>query len=544
MGIIYTLLMIGILIFVHELGHFIVAKMMNVKVLKFSLGFGTPVFSFRRGETVYQVSWILFGGYVKMLGENPDEELPPEEAGRSFFNQSPLTRLLIVIAGPLMNLLFPFLIYYIVYAAPSQEISNRIGMVMEGRPAEAAGIQNYDRIIEVDGKRTDYWRELLREISKRPGKTVEMKVERDGKIIALTVNIAEEKEVSKYGFTQVLGRIGVSPYMPASVIFIPDENSAAYKAGLRSFDQIKKVDGIDAESFFRLSRILDEKRGREVKLEILRGEEKKKTEIVLTAAPPETLGFEQAELYIYKVEKDSPADKAGLRAGDKLVSVNGSKLVYFAELESFFAREPDREHEFGVLRGSELLNIKVRLEKQVKKDDFKQEYNYFVFGASNNSYFTDGDIVKKGFSPLDAIDDAIYETVDVIKATAVGVYQLLTGQISFKTVGGPIMIFGIAGKAAKKGMSIFLNVMALISINLGIINLLPLPVLDGGHIIMSLIEMIIRRPIPVKARVVVNLIGIVMILALTVLVLFNDIIRYSDDITSFIVRLFLSLIHI
>ncbi len=538
MGFIYTILMIGVLIFIHELGHFIVAKLMNVKVLKFSLGFGSPIFSFRRGETIYQLSWIPFGGYVKMLGENPEEETAPEEAARSFYNQTPFKRLLIVLAGPLMNLFFPFFIYYLVYAVPSQEISNRIGMVMEGRPAEAAGIRNYDRIVEVDGKKTDYWRELLREISKRPGRTVEMKVERDGKIIPLTVNIAAEKEVSKYGFTQILGRIGVSPYMPASVIYIPDENSPAFRSGLRSFDQIKKIDGADAESFFRLEKILNEKKGREVRVEILRGEEKKKEEILMTAMPPQELGIEQAELYIYKVEKDTPAERAGMKAGDKIVSVNGAKLIYFAELESIFAREPDREHEFGILRGAELLNLKMKLEKQVKKDDFKQEYNYFIFGASNNSYFTDGDILNRGFSPLDAVDDAFYETIDVIKATAVGVYQLFTGQISFKTVGGPIMIFGIAGKAAKKGMSIFLNVMALISINLGIINLLPLPVLDGGHIIMSLIEMIMRRPIPVKARVVVNLIGIVMILTLTVLVIFNDIARYSEDIVSFIVRLF------
>lgn len=538
MALVSFLILVGVLIFIHELGHFLVAKLMNVKVLKFSLGFGHPIISFKRGETEYQISWILFGGYVKMLGENPDEELPPDEAHRSFYNQPPIKRLLIVLAGPLMNLLFPFLIYYVVYASPSYEISNRIGMVMEGRPAEAAGIKNYDKIVEIDGKKTNYWRELLREISKRPGKTVEMKIERDGKIIPLTVNIAAEKEVSKYGFSQIIGRIGVSPYMPASVIYIRDENSPAYRAGLRSFDQIKKIDGEDCEVFYRLEKKLGEKRGKEVKLEVLRGEEKQKVEIGITAMSPEEMGIEQAELYVYKIEKNSPAEKGGMRVGDKLVSVNGIKLIYFAELESIFAREPDREHEFGVLRGNEILNLKIRLEKKVKKDDFKQEYNYFFFGASNNSYFTDGDIVKKGFSPLSAIDDAFYEGIDVIKVTVIGLYQLLTGQISFKSVGGPILIFGIAGKAAKKGISVFLNVMALISINLGIINLLPLPVLDGGHIIMSLIEIIFRRSIPTNARVVVNLIGITIILILTALVLFNDIVRFSDDIISFIMRWF------
>jgi regulator of sigma E protease len=239
---------------------------------------------------------------------------------------------------------------------------------------------------------------------------------------------------------------------------------------------------------------------------------------------------------VYKVEPGSPAEVAGFKPGDKIISVNGEKLIYFAELESIFARDPDREHEFGIIRGSELLNLKLQLKKEIKKDEFKQEYNYYVFGATNNSVFSDGEIVRKGFTPLRAIYDAVYDATEVIKTTALGIYQLITGQLSFKTVGGPIMIFGIAGKAAKRGISYFLHVMALISINLGIINLLPLPVLDGGHIVMSLIEIVTRREIPLRARMVVNLIGIVMILSLTVLVLFNDIARYSEEIFSFFTR--------
>lgn len=536
MGILLTLLMIGILIFVHEFGHFVVAKAIGVKVLKFSLGFGSPILSFKKGETVYQIAWIPFGGYVKMLGENPDEEVEPEEIKRSFYNQKPSSRLLIVLAGPLMNLLFPFLIYYLVYAMPGQEISNRIGMVMEGRPAATAGIKSYDRIVEVDGNKTEYWRDLLREISKRPGRTVEIKVERDGRVIPLTVNIASEKEVSKYGFSQIVGRIGVSPYMPGPVIYIQDENSYAYRSGLRSFDEIKKVDGVNIESYYRLERTFEERAGREVKVEILRGEDKKRIELTFVARRLEEMGVDQAELYVYKVEPGSPAEIAGFKPGDKIVSVNGEKLIYFAELESIFARDPDREHEFGIIRGSELLNLKLKLKKEIKKDEFKQEYNYYVFGATNNSVFSDGEIVRKGFTPLRAIYDAVYDATEVIKTTALGIYQLITGQLSFKTVGGPIMIFGIAGKAAKRGISYFLHVMALISINLGIINLLPLPVLDGGHIVMSLIEIVARREIPLRARMVVNLIGIVMILSLTVLVLFNDIARYSEEIFSFFTK--------
>ena len=532
MGLIFTILMIGILIFVHEFGHFIVAKAMNIKVLKFSLGFGPAILSKTIGETEYRIASIPLGGYVKMLGENPDEELPKGELERSFYYQSPFRRLLIAVAGPLMNLIFPFLIYYIVYAMPSTEISNRIGMVMEGRPAEAAGMKNYDRIVEVDGKSTRYWRDLLREISSRPGRTVQMKIEREGKIIPLTVNIAAEREVSRYGFSQIVGRIGVSPYMPASVIYITSEDSEAYRAGLRSFDQIKKVDGVELDSFYKFESLLKEKAGKEVRIEALRGENKQIVEAVIRAEEPANLRIEQAELYIYKVEPGTPADKAGIKVGDRLVSINGEKIIYFAELESYFAKEPDREHEFGIKRGDELINVKLKLEKLVKKDEYKQEYNYFVFGAQNNSHFTDGEIVQKGFTLLSAIENSVSDTIDVIETTVVGVYQLFTGQISFKTVGGPIMIFGIAGKAVKKGVSFFLHIMALISINLGIINLLPLPVLDGGHITMSLYEMISRRPIPMKARIVINFIGVVLILTLTVLVIFNDLVRYSDDIFS------------
>lgn len=539
MGFLFTILMIGILIFVHEFGHFVVAKSMGVMVLKFSLGFGSPIFKYKYKETEYQIGWIPLGGYVKMLGENPDEDLHEADLRRSFYYQSPRRRLLIVLAGPVMNLLFPLLIYFVVYALPSEEISNRIGMVMEGRPAEMAGIKRYDRIIEVDGKRTDYWRNLLKEISSRPGRTVEMKIERDGKVIPLRVNIAAEKEVSRYGFSQTVGRIGVSPYMPAAVIYIRDEDSEAYKAGFRSFDLIKKVDGRDVESFYKFEILLKENAGKRVSIEVLRGVEKRREEIYLDkASDPESLGIEQAELFVYRVEKDSPAERAGIREGDKLVSINGERLMFFAEIESYFARDPDREHEFGVVRGDQLLNIRVRLEKEVRRDEYKQEYNYFRFGASNNSFFTDGEIVKKGFTFLDAVGNSVDDTLDVIKTTVVGVYQLVTGQVSVKTVGGPIMIFGIAGKAAKKGMNFFLHIMALISINLGIINLLPLPVLDGGHVVMSLVEMISRRSIPVRAKIIINLIGIIIILLLTVLVIFNDLLRYSDDIIGWFSRMF------
>src|SRR5688572_8105813 len=157
----YTILLLGILIFVHEMGHFLVAKALNVKVLRFSIGFGPKIVAFQRGETEYRVAWVPLGGYVKMAGEQPYEELSPEEARRGFLAQPPWKRMLIVAAGPVFNLVFPVLVFFVVFLGSHQEISTRVGSLEPGMPAAEAGILPGDRVLAVDGNKVLSYGELI-----------------------------------------------------------------------------------------------------------------------------------------------------------------------------------------------------------------------------------------------------------------------------------------------------------------------------------------------------------------------------------------------
>src|SRR5512132_4060217 len=177
----YTAVLLGVLVTVHELGHFLVAKACNVKVLRFSVGFGPALLKFHRGETEYRLAIVPLGGYVKMAGDMPYEELPPEDAARGFLAQPPWKRGLIVAAGPVFNLVFPVLVYFFVFFGAHQAESTRIGAVEPGLPAAEAGLRPGDRILKVDGEKVETFGELRDALQPRYGKEITLTVERDGK---------------------------------------------------------------------------------------------------------------------------------------------------------------------------------------------------------------------------------------------------------------------------------------------------------------------------------------------------------------------------
>src|SRR4051794_26133732 len=172
----YFLLFLGVLVFVHELGHFLVAKWLNVKVLRFSLGFGPRVIGFTRGETEYRISWIPLGGYVKMAGEQPYEELPPEEAKRGFLAQPPWKRALIVVAGPAFNLLFPILAFFAVNLGDHKYETNRIGTVEPGLPAAMGKLEPGDQIFAIDGQPTETFDDVRTALQPAADRQVELTI--------------------------------------------------------------------------------------------------------------------------------------------------------------------------------------------------------------------------------------------------------------------------------------------------------------------------------------------------------------------------------
>lgn len=374
MTVVYAIIVLGILIFVHELGHFLLAKLMGVSVEKFSLGFGPKLFGRKIGETEYLLSAFPLGGYVKMFGEGgfieggeshhpaegeavgseaPSEpvmrELTDDEKARSFAHKPVLARIAIVMAGPVFNLLFAWLIFIVLCMTGVPTVTTKIGEALKDKPAAKAGMQKGDVITAINSKPIKRWDQIAEGVSASKGGALTLTVKRDAADITFT--ITPEPRVSKNLF---------------------GENVSGYAIGVASA----------------------------------------------------------------------------------------------------------------------------------------------------------GEVVTEYFNPIQAVSKGTEQTWKVIDLTVMSLVKMVQRVVPMDSVGGPIMIAKMAGEQATAGASSFLAFMALLSINLGILNLLPVPVLDGGHLLFYFMELIFRRPVPQKIREYAQQIGMVLLLGLMVLAFYNDIIRY------------------
>ncbi|MRR54023.1 MAG: RIP metalloprotease RseP [Deltaproteobacteria bacterium] len=348
-SILSAIVVLGILIFVHELGHFLFAKYFGVGVETFSLGFGPKIFARKVGETEYRISAFPLGGYVKMVGENIDEELPPEDLERSFLTKKPLQRMAIVAAGPIFNLVFAYLIFIVVCMIGIPTATSKIGEVLKDKPAARAGLKEGDRVTSINGQPINRWNDLAELISASGGKPLAITAVRDGR--SFSVRITPEMHTAK----NLLGETITAPAI-------------------------------------------------------------------------------------------------------------------------------------GVMASKEFVTERV--------------------------------------GPLQAVVKGSEHTWNVTKLTVIAVGKIFTGSISADNIGGPIMIAKTAGDQAKTGLVYFLSFMALLSINLGLLNLLPVPILDGGHLVFYLWEMIIGKPVNLKTREIAQQVGLVLLVGLMVFAFYNDIARY------------------
>lgn len=344
-----AIVVLGVLIFVHELGHFIFAKLFGVGVQKFSLGFGPKLVGKKIGETEYLISSFPLGGYVKMVGENDEGELCPDDKARSFAEKPPLQRIAIVAAGPLFNLFFAYLIFIVVFMVGVPSVTTRIGDVVVGKPAARAGIKEGDLVTAVNGKPVSRWDDF--------------------------------------------------------------------------------------------AKIIAESKGAELSIQVMRGTAPLSFKVV-----PET------------------------RTGKNLLGESVTSPV------------------IGVVSSKET--------------------------------------VIDRFGPGEAFVKGSVQTWSVIRLTLLSIVKLVERAIPLETIGGPIMIAKMAGQQAAAGGVSFLAFMALLSINLGVLNLLPVPILDGGHLFFYLWELVFRKPVSVKMREMAQQIGLVLLIALMVLAFYNDFARY------------------
>ncbi|PTL80378.1 RIP metalloprotease RseP [Vitiosangium sp. GDMCC 1.1324] len=534
-------LLLGVLITVHELGHFLVAKACGVKVVRFSIGFGPKLLGFTKGDTEYQVAALPLGGYVKMAGDSPYEDVSPEDAQRGFLNAAPWKRALIVAAGPFFSLAFPVLIYFFVFVGAHEAISTRVGYVDPAMPAAAADIRPGDRIIAVDGDKVQTFEELRGAFVGRFERSIPITVEREGK--QFIANVTPRKVVESTPVESVeRGQIGIQPARKPAVVGVPPGSPAA-QAGLKSFDRVLTINGVkipDEAAFFeQVARTqgpleLTVQRSQPVEVGAVTGQVPSVTKVSVPRQQGEgfsALGVESSDLYVVAVSPGSAAEKAGIRAGDKLVSFNGEPLRSFNVLAGELSNLKEKPFQLtwrSAADGQEHTQTLTQA-MRTSKDEFGQESSRLELGVRpwypSSAELLPADTVTVHISVPEALRQSVVIVPTIIKQMVKVIGRIVTGEMSTKTLGGPVMMYQLASKSAEQGLESYLHLMAVISINLGVMNLLPIPILDGFGLLAAVWEGIRRRPISMRVREMANVVGLVLLVALMVMAFYNDVTR-------------------
>ncbi|WP_428265232.1 RIP metalloprotease RseP [Haliangium sp.] len=550
MSIVYFLLLVGVLVLIHELGHFVAAKLLDFRVLRFSFGFGRPLLRTTVGETEYQLGLIPLGGYVRILGEEGREEVPAGEAGRAFPSKPLWQRLVVVFAGPAANLLLPVCIYFLLFAGHSRLPAAVIGDVLDDGPAARAGLLAGDRVLAIDDRPIRYWEELEREVQDGIGRELRLRLDRGGKEIEKYIVPVEQIARRRTGQASRQGFIGVTHAPFAPLVGIIDPLSPAAAAGLETGDLVISIDGQPVYNWTELERRI-EHTGRRTSLVYLRGQrEPAVAEVELFQAGfadlvPEIrvrpdgrreiyTGLEPAEMFVARVDTNSPADDAGLRPGDLLTALDDQPVEHWMVLDQRLQSQP--EHSFvlswrrAVQVGADhqVIDMSATLTQRrvSERDEYGHPLERLRFGAHSDVERGRGEYVPIQGRAQYALGKAVERTGETIWIMVSGLVSLLRGHVPGDAVGGPLMMFRVASVSGHKGWDSFLLMLALISVNLGLINLLPVPVLDGGHLVVFLAEGVRQRPLSLTARVRIQYAGLAVVAVITLLALRNDVIRY------------------
>ncbi len=550
-GIIPFIIMIGLLVFVHELGHFLVAKYYRVRVEVFSLGFGKKILQHKRGDTTYCVSLIPLGGYVKMYGDDPTAEVPPSEREQAFLLKPVGQRIAIVLAGPLMNLFFAAFLFAAIAMVGDPVLSHQVGDIQEGTQAHEAGFRSGDRILAINDKPTSFWREISSQIQASANEELRFLVkreqeEREVEVLA-TPRLAENENILS---TQAkVGRIeGLGVESLSSLVGVPDPSSRAALAGIKTFDMIVGINDEDVGYWRELEPALQkalETGGTEAPIQLrVKAYQIEQVEperpITLDLAGLDLsqpllpqLGLESTELYILRVRRDSPAERAGLLPGDKLVQVGEEPVTQWTEVVGAVSGfDPDSQESlaFGVLRKGEKITLNTVPEFTSLLNAQGQDDRRFTVGIVP-AYInvTAPPALFRTRNPIKAASLGASESLVMTKMVVMGVIRLIQGEVSTKNIAGVITIGRFASQTFEIGLSAFLKMMAILSINLFIINLLPIPILDGGHLVFFGIEAIKGAPVSLRKMEIAQQVGLLILMGLLIFSLFNDITNWFSS---------------
>jgi len=457
--ILATAVLLGVLIFVHELGHFLTAKAVDIRVPRFSIGFGPKIFGFRRGETEYVLSWIPLGGYVKMAGmdemeaveggdtipvadagalsEDVVDEAEHDDPSRHFESKSLPARFLVISAGVIMNFLFAVLLWAViggVWGVPEPTPAVVGEVPAEELPAgaeELADVPSGARVLAVDGAPVEAWEDVAERIATAPAGPITLRLE----------NVGTRR------------------------LLVPESQEA-------------------------------------------------RAALLETIVP-------SWEPVIGEVMAGNPAERAGLQVGDRVVSVNGDPIQTYREFVARVEASPDRPMQLVVDRDGQPVQLTLTPNSEVAED-----------GSTIGRVGVASSIPRERLGLTASVGYGFGEAGRWTMAIVDMLGGLFSGQESVRNLGGPVLIGDLAGRFARAGLPYFLNFMAIFSINLAVLNLLPIPVLDGGHLVFLTVEAVRGRALSLKQRMRLSQVGLVILVAIMVLALANDLIRVVERIVA------------
>lgn len=444
--IVAAILLLGPLIAIHEFGHYFVARKLGVKVLVYSIGFGPTVLKWtsKKSGIQYQLSALPLGGYVKMLDER-EGNVAEEDLPFTFNRQHPWKRIAIVAAGPLINLVFAIVLFWILFLPSQEQLNTRVGKVLPQTPAAEVNMQPGDRITAVDGTQVNTWEKLNFALVDRAGETgtIHIQANRDGQPQNFQLPIQDFLKDQSQSPLEVLGFTPYRPNIPAVVSKL-SEDGAAIRQGMKEGDQILAIDGVVMKDWYDVVQVVQASPEKLLKIDVLRQDQRVQLEIMPQA------------------KRDNMGNTTGM---------------------------------LGVQSDPGKITI---------PEEYKQTIQY---------------------SPTEALMMAVDKTGQISSMILNSIVKMVRGLIGLDNLSGPITIAKVAGQSAEMGWQTFISFMALMSVSLGILNLLPIPMLDGGHLVYYFIELIRGKPVSEQIQLVGLKIGMVLLGSMMLLALFNDFMR-------------------